>query len=493
LHRIPDLNSDLDTLAAVSCTSARACIAVGDEVLGSSGPDVLLAMRWDGRRWKFQNTPEDQASDWSFDDVSCVSSTDCTAVGARGAANLAAHWNGHRWSVEPMSAAARQASGELMGVWCAAGTACVSVGSFGLVERRVGQLWRPERLPIPAGAAPGSLDAVACSSDSGCMAVGPDSTRRWTGSQWAPAQPPSAGVGATLLGVSCTSAAACTAVGWSDQGVATRPVVERWNGRRWAVQRSPRLDGQLSGVSCPAPTRCIAVGSATAAQGAPVVERWNGTKWVAQLLAGEPGGGLDGVSCPSTTICVAVGANGASPIAALWDGATWTTQSTPIPAAGGQGTLSAVSCASAAACTAVGFCDACTAPDAEQTLAERWDGTRWSIQDTPNVPGSRDRLTSVSCSAPTACTAVGRALSTPPAATAGLTKPVIESWAGTTWTTEAPAVVGPFGRSWTNDQVTLNGVFCSTAACTAVGTFASGGDMPLIERRHETITPPTQP
>jgi hypothetical protein len=41
--------------------------------------------------------------------------------------------------------------------------------------------------------------------------------------------------------------------------------------------------------------------------------------------------------------------------------------------------------------------------------------------------------------------------------------------------------------------VTLNGVFCSTAACTAVGTFASGGDMPLIERRHETITPPTQP
>lgn len=57
-----------------------------------------------------------------------------------------------------------------------------------------------------------------------------------------------------------------------------------------------------------------------------------------------------------------------------------------------------------AACTAVGFYN--DGRGTALTLAERWDGTRWSIQATPN-PATFTQLNGVSYSAPSACTAVG--------------------------------------------------------------------------------------
>jgi hypothetical protein len=47
--------------------------------------------------------------------------------------------------------------------------------------------------------------------------------------------------------------------------------------------------------------------------------------------------------------------------------------------------LDGVSCTSRASCTAVGYSD--TAPPITTSLAERWNGTKWVIQATPNPPG----------------------------------------------------------------------------------------------------------
>jgi hypothetical protein len=42
------------------------------------------------------------------------------------------------------------------------------------------------------------------------------------------------------------------------------------------------------------------------------------------------------------------------------------------------------------------------------TLAERWNGSSWAIQSTPNPTGARSNiLYGVSCPSTTACTAVG--------------------------------------------------------------------------------------
>jgi hypothetical protein len=70
--------------------------------------------------------------------------------------------------------------------------------------------------------------------------------------------------------------------------------------------------------------------------------------------------------------------------------------------------LESVSCTTFTACTAVGQVDG---TGQLVTLAERWNGTAWAIQHTPNptsaTGGANGELDALSCAAPTTCTAVG--------------------------------------------------------------------------------------
>jgi hypothetical protein len=66
-----------------------------------------------------------------------------------------------------------------------------------------------------------------------------------------------------------------------------------------------------------------------------------------------------------------------------------------------------VSCSSPSACTATGliFGPGGFPPF---TVAERWDGTQWTVQSTPNLPGAYDTdPPAVSCSTLSTCMAVG--------------------------------------------------------------------------------------
>jgi hypothetical protein len=65
-----------------------------------------------------------------------------------------------------------------------------------------------------------------------------------------------------------------------------------------------------------------------------------------------------------------------------------------------------VSCSTATACTAAG--DDYTPGPFYSTLAERWNGTKWAIEATPNPTGATQSfLFAVSCPSATACTAAG--------------------------------------------------------------------------------------
>src|SRR5262249_49880278 len=117
-----------------------------------------------------------------------------------------------------------------------------------------------------------------------------------------------------LFGVSCVSAANCTAVGrtqtvFPSRG-ATRTMVERWNGTKWTRLLSPSPGGEFSeliGASCSSTTQCIAVGDlATAAGERTLVERGNGAAWsqIKSANAAAPATSwLSGVSCRSATSC----------------------------------------------------------------------------------------------------------------------------------------------------------------------------------------------
>ena len=79
----------------------------------------------------------------------------------------------------------------------------------------------------------------------------------WDGLRWT--QPPpgaDAVIGKTIsvVGVSCTSARACTAVGFDGQ-------VFEWNGAHAASQDLGNVVSDFRGVSCTSRTACVAVGS----------------------------------------------------------------------------------------------------------------------------------------------------------------------------------------------------------------------------------------
>ncbi|MEO6472983.1 MAG: hypothetical protein ABIR57_13410, partial [Aeromicrobium sp.] len=149
-----------------------------------------------------------------------------------------------------------------------------------------------------------------------------------------------------------------------------------------------------------------------------------------------------------------------------------TIQTTPNPIGTTDSQLNGVSCTSATACTAAGFHNASSG--GSKTLAERWNGTKWTIQTTPNPTGSAySRLDGVSCASSTACTAVGYYYGS----SAG--KTLVERWNGTTWTIQTtPNPTGATGSY-------LSGVSCTSAtACTAAGHYdpSGGGIKTLAER-----------
>jgi hypothetical protein len=232
-------------LSGVSCTSATACIAVGD-YYNSAGVEVTLAEAWNGKKWEIgEPTPNPNGATGSYlSGVSCASATACSAVGgyypsAGIDVTLTEAWNGKKWAIEP-TANLNGAFSSLSGVSCTSATACTAVGSY------------------------------FSYSVSGVVTL----VEVWNGRTWATETTPDAGY---LNGVSCTSATACTAVGLG---------AEAWNGKTWETETTPGV-GYLNGVSCTSATACTAVGSyaSRTGTGLTLAEAWNGKTWTVEVPA----------------------------------------------------------------------------------------------------------------------------------------------------------------------------------------------------------------
>lgn len=345
------VGATINELSAVSCTSGRACTAVGSRSASLSSPTFTLAERWNGTRWRIQHTilPPGAASGTLFG-VSCPSATACTAVGsafdkaARRTVNLAEAWNGTSWRVQAIANPKGSTGGALHGVSCTSRSACTAVGNYGTAAGRVvavaerwnGTTWRLQAVPKPAST---ELFGVSCSAAHACTAVGYHTgtggtqpiAEAWNGSTWrVQAVPlPSGAPGAILAAVSCTSPRGCTATGASFSTTAPT-LAERWNGTRWRVQPTPspansgtsRREVELNAVSCTSATACTASGAyAPGGHSAYFLEAWNGRRWrlvTAPRPAGFVAGALNGMSCVLAR-CTAVGAwsGGAVPVATL--------------------------------------------------------------------------------------------------------------------------------------------------------------------------------
>jgi hypothetical protein len=328
---------------------------------------------------------------------------------------------------------------ELAAVSCPNARMCMAVGG-GLTERWNGQRWTTEPFPRPAGAIGDGLSGVSCTSARKCTAVGSADisgigsetlVERWNGKRWAIQPSPSEGTeGSPFAGVSCASATACTAVGIANEDLSTgtqNTLAEHWDGTSWVIQPTlpPGGSNAFTGVSCSAPSSCTAVGivDGQAEDGPlPLAQHWNGTQWAGQRGPSDATTSLSGVSCTSRKACIAVGQDPAvGPMAWRWNGTTWIRQTI-----GGSGPLNGVSCSTRRRCTAVGSLATGTA------VAERWNGHRWRMQRIRQRAGtSGNALLAVSCSSRRRCTAVGYDLTT-----SGNSLTLAERWNGRRWRIE---------------------------------------------------------
>ena len=461
--------SPVNVFYGVTCVSASDCWAVGYYEAGLGNPWHTLTEHWDGASWRIVSSPNtDHAQRNYLDGVVCLSTSDCWAVGAYGdpyqgpspEQTLIEHWNGTGWTIISSPNTGATQNNALYGVTCLTTSDCWVVGYHYDYDRINNQV--------------GALQTL---------------TEHWDGTAWTIVNSPntSATQRNYLLSVSCPSSSNCWAAGTYFSGSAQQTLIEHWDGTSWSIVASPNTSATvynvLYGVTCASESSCWAVGfydagvpSAFASIYQTLIEHWDGTSWAivaSPNFLNTQSNFLYGVTCASASECWAIGyydtTSPTSPVQTFntltehWDGTSWTVVSSPNTDPT-QNFLLGVTCGSAAAeCWAVGYYYDGTD---YLSLVERWDGTSWAVVNSPNVyVPQRNYLTGVTCASTTDCWAAGYYYD----GTAGHARTLIERWDGTSW-----AVVSSPNTDAADGEHHnfLYGVTCASASdCWAVGRY----------------------
>jgi hypothetical protein len=367
----PDVATSSEAaLNALSCHRLSNCWAVGYQGSSPSYGGTLIE-RWNNTHhaWRRVASPNPtRAAESNLNGVSCVSSSDCMAVGASGLAppvltvsGLAERWNGRHWAITSVPHPPRHPQTNLGAVSCRTRTFCMAVGDYvtdthgaithALAEKWDGSSWTV--VSLPGNFASSDLEGISCASPTACLAVGSFSrgafgyplTEQWNGSVWSLVTP-RYGIDSEALdldGVSCANASDCLAVGRYDENnerSLERTLAEPWTPTSVALttpKNASSVDAdELWSDSCPSRTNCFAAGQAetnrSGSHWRTLVEKWNGSTW---KIVHTPALGTAklfrflAIACVSQTDCFAVGDNmkrsHITTVAERWTGQHWHT------------------------------------------------------------------------------------------------------------------------------------------------------------------------
>jgi hypothetical protein len=425
-----------NSLIGVTCISASDCWAVGS-YNGPAAPQTLTE-HWDGSAWSIIPSPSTSPSQYNFlISVACASTSDCWAVGwydaPPAATALLEHWNGSAWSIV---SAPNGATSVLLSVTCNSSSDCWAAGYF-------------------------------ANSNTGGSRVA--LLNHWDGSNWSYV-PGGNFLDSLLESVTCTSTSDCWAVGYKYSNGTGQTYVEHWGGSSWSQVSSPNTSSTqynvLNAVTCTSASQCWAVGfydNGSADQ--TLIERWNGTAWsIVSSPNGSSNDSLSAVTCTSAFQCWAVGEyevsnGGGQTLIEQWNGTAWSVVSSPtISKSDDVGDLVnevSVVCTSVSQCWIVG-------QNNGLTLIEQWNGTAWSIISSPNAETPLDdTLYGVTCASASDCWEVGNYYN-------GVNQTLIEQWNGTAW-----SIIASPNTSISQSNY-LDSVACSDATdCWAVGYYES--------------------
>ena len=303
-------------------------------------------------------------------------------------------------------------SSSVSAVSCVSSVSCVAVGTDfsyqGITSSGTfsggSWTWTTATTVAPDSSGGGSLYSVSCPTSTMCIAVGTDnneqgiySTGTFSGGSWAwttattIASAPS-GTGGWLYGVNCPTSTNCIAVGEDYLSGIQRSIYTSGtdSGGVWTwtteavIAPDPEGAGNLTNISCPTSTMCIAVGNDDYNLGHTTVGTYSGGSWTwtaeAIIPSGSTGGAdIYGISCPDSTTCVAVGIDysgqGVTSSGTYSGGGwTWTPETTVTSDSSGTGFLTAVSCPTPTLCIGIGF----DANDESVSTVGTYSGGSWT-------------------------------------------------------------------------------------------------------------------
>jgi hypothetical protein len=195
-------------LAGLGCSSSASCWAAGSDGNLTGPTELNEILHWNGKKWSTVTVPNPDGSNPGANNAlyfdTCVSASDCWAVGTYGSGNVysneVVHWNGHKWiyAIAPNPGA----NNALYFDTCVSASDCWAVGTYGS-----GNVYSNEVV-------------------------------HWNGHKWIYAIAPNPGATAehganVLAAVRCVTAANCWTVGLQNKGKRVVDQVLHWNGRKW--------------------------------------------------------------------------------------------------------------------------------------------------------------------------------------------------------------------------------------------------------------------
>jgi hypothetical protein len=273
-----------------------------------------------------------------------------------------------------------------------------------VIEHWNGRRWSLVKSPNPTQQY-NLLHGVAVVASNDVWAVGggggnPYQTliEHWNGKNWQLVPSPNVSASSNVLqAVRPIAANDIWAVGYSvDQNLINHALTEHWDGTSWSIVSTPPIqDAILFGVEVVNSSDVWAVGSFFGNERT-LALHWNGTSWT-QFATPNPGSDdnvLYSVATIASNDVWAVGLTGSQALALHWNGTLWSVVATPQ-------FFYPYSNAAFAGVVARSSTDVSVAglylygSSVQETLAEHWDGTSWSVLSTPDRPNSDNRLESL--------------------------------------------------------------------------------------------------
>ncbi len=267
----------------------------------------------------------------------------------------------------------------------------------------------------------------------------------FNGTKWTVVPNPDLGDGGTIRGLSAQSSHDIWAVGTyrsNPNNPIDLPLIERWNGSRWSMinqsYSSTFATGSLTSVAALSANNVWMVGTQRSSIDDPstqtFIEHWDGSQ-IQAVASPNPvhttSNYLKAITAGSANDIWGVGiSDTGNTLTEHWNGSQWTIVASPnitfnqgIP---NFNLLTSVSSASKSDVWAIGLFNA-TATSFKGALAERWNGTQWSITSLQDLPGDSQELSAVVSLGMNDSWALGTG------STNNKVQPLLMHWNGTGW------------------------------------------------------------